>query len=385
MAQEFGLIVVIIAMMLGLTAYTHLKGGPISKVEIVQVPTGATASTPAENGDFSITAQGKTTAYKAADGFELRGSSAAPIVRRTSEVNKFLNSENIMSVLTSASFIAVMAVGMTGIIVMGGIDLSVGSIYALAAICGAMAIQRFAPGTDAEPASLLATLPIALVVCCGAGAICGLINGMATVGLKVHPFIITLGGMAVYRGIAFVSTDGQTIFGSPTLQAQAIKLDVAGLTPVPVIIMMLIAGAGVFVFSRTVFGRRVFAIGGNEVAAKYAGIPVGRVKIILFVLNGLLAGLGAMMYLGYYGAASSDAAKGYELNVIAAAVVGGASLSGGRGSALGAVLGAIVIQLIENSIVMIGISNQYKEIVIGLAIVTAVVVDQAKHRLGAKR
>jgi ribose/xylose/arabinose/galactoside ABC-type transport system permease subunit len=386
-AQEFGLAMVIVVMLLGLTAYTHFKDGPIRQLEVIALTPGSTVSAETDAG-FTITSpDGRSRQFTASDGYELRGSAQAPIVRRATSVNKFLNADNLISVMTATSFVAIMAVGMTAIIVLGGIDLSVGSIYALAAVLGAMAIQWVAPGDSGaiSSAPVLTALLVTTITCCGIGALCGLINGVATVGLGVHPFIITLGGMAIYRGIAFVTTKGQTISGAESLQSGAFKATYFGVTPVPLILMVIIAAIGVFVFSQTVFGRRIFAIGGNEVAAKYAGVPVGRIKIICFTLCGLLAGLSAMMYLGYYGAASSAAGQGYELNVIAAAVVGGASLSGGRGSALGAVLGAVIIQLIDNSILMIGVPQQYKDIVIGLAIVIAVVIDQTKNRVGARK
>ncbi len=386
-AQEFGLAMVIVAMLIGLTLYTHLRYGPVQQKNLVQLVEGSRVASETESGFTLVEPSGKTREFAIADGYELKGSEQAPVVRRAVSINKFLNPDNLISVMTATSFIAIMAVGMTAIIVLGGIDLSVGSIYALAAVLGAMAIQWAAPGENGAISSIgvLPGLAVATLACCGIGAMCGLVNGVATVGLGVHPFIITLGGMAIYRGIAFVTTKGQTISGAESLQSGAFKATYWGVTPVPLILMALIAAIGVFIFAQTVFGRRVFAIGGNEVAARYAGVPVGRIKIICFTLSGLLAGLSAMMYLGYYGAASSDAGKGYELNVIAAAVVGGASLSGGRGSALGAVLGAIIIQLIDNSILMIGISQEYKDIVIGLAIVVAVVIDQTKNGLNKRK
>lgn len=372
-------------MVLGLALFTHFSFGPISKRDFIDQPAGSRVVDASPDGAaFAIETGGARAAYRAADGYSFREAGEKVILVRELQVNKFFNKENILSVLTAASFIAVMAVGMTGIIVMGGIDLSVGSIYALAAILGAKVLHALSSGAD-SPVPLLLSLPVGAVICVGVGALCGFINGSATVGLRVHPFIITLGGMAVYRGIAFVTTQGQSVGQFPESFVKGFfRLEVMGVSPVPMLIMLAVAGAGVFVLTRMVFGRRVFAIGGNEIAARYAGVPVGRVKIVMFTLCGALAGLSACMLLGYYGAGTSDAGKGYELNVIAAAVVGGASLSGGRGSALGAVLGAIVIQLIDNSILMIGIDQSYKEIVIGLAIVFAVVVDQAKHRLTAR-
>jgi ribose transport system permease protein len=167
---------------------------------------------------------------------------------------------------------------------------------------------------------------------------------------------------------------------SPSFQ-QFLTASTGGVTLVPVAIMLVVALLGMLVLAATVLGRQVYAIGGNEVAAKYAGIPVGRVKIIVYTLMGMAAGLAGFVYVGYYGAAEPNAGTGYELSVIAAAVIGGASLSGGRGSPVGAVLGAILVQLIDNSLVILDIDQSYKQIVIGGAIVAAVVLDQAKARL----
>jgi len=373
-AQESGLLVVIALMVIGLTIATP----SITRVERLQLPAAAQVSK--EGDTFVVKSAAGEQRYLEKDGYELL-ESAPPILKHTFEVNKFSNKENLVGVATSASFIAIMAVGMSGIIIMGGIDLSIGSVYALAAVFGAFVLQKMGVG-----APLATSLPAGLLVCCTIGAACGAINGAAIVGLRVHPFIITLGGMAVYRGVAFVMTQGQSIGDFPTSYTLGFfKHQFLGVNPVPMLFMLVAAVAGAAVLSGTVFGRRTFAIGGNEIAGRYAGVPVGRVKICLYAIGGLLAGVAAAMRLGYYGAVSSDAGTGYELDVIAAAVVGGASLSGGRGSAFGAMLGAVVIQLIENGIVVLNIDSSYKLIIVGLAIILAVVVDQAKHRLTARR
>lgn len=307
--------------------------------------------------------------------------------------NRFLNWGNLILLATSASFIAIMAVGMTAIIVLGGIDLSIGAIYALAGVAGAAALRELATSAGAEGVSVWLAVPGGMLLCCAIGAICGLVNGVASVGLRVHPFVITLGGMAVYRGIAFLISGGDSIGDLPPAFQETVRASYAGVNPVPMAVMVVVGAAGAFVFSKLVFGRRIFAIGGNETAAKYAGVPVGTTKVAVFTLAGLLAGLSAGLAMGYYGGASSEMGKGYELNVIAAAVVGGASLVGGRGSALGAVLGAIVIQLISNGFTLLQgkeilglvVRSEYEQIVVGLAIVLAVVVDQTKQRLFAKK
>jgi ribose transport system permease protein len=236
--------------------------------------------------------------------------------------------------------------------------------------------------TSVGGAGLLPSLAVCLATCCFTGAACGLLNGVMIVGLRVHPFIITLGTMAALRGLVAIPTQAQSVGSFPeSLTKGFFKLDVAGTNPVPPLIMLATAVVGALVMARTVLGRRVYAIGGNEVAAGYAGIPVGRVKIVVYTLMGALAGLSAAIYLGYLGAAETAAGSGYELKVIAATVIGGASLSGGRGTAAGAVLGAILVQLIENGIIILNINQNYNQIVIGGAIIVAVVLDQLKSRL----
>jgi ribose transport system permease protein len=473
-APESGLVLVIAAMMVLLTVFSGSR----------QVRDFVRSETPVveSGGSLSLTVDGKPRTLAASEGWTIRNDGQS--VERTRTTNKFLNLENLMQVLVFASFIAIMAVGITAVIIMSGIDLSIGSTYALAALLTAVvlrypfqeglpaltlggrgalwwiaivvgagafvmapwmrrsgALKRLLAGDDpSKPAGPVArSLPtalmwvglglvlaagwqaitrmhttglkvqagqvavstlstpgailLALVGCCGIGALCGWINGSMIVGLKVHPFIITLGTMAAYRGITALPTQAQSVANFPAgfQDAMLSKLSDLGLgadvTFVPILVMLAVCAAGVFVLSRTVLGRRVYAIGGNEVAASYAGIPVDLVKITVYTLMGALAGLSAFVYLGYFGGAEPAAGTGYELKAIAAAVIGGASLSGGRGSALGAVLGAILVQLIDNGMVMLNIDQSYNQVVLGAAIIAAVVLDQLKTRLtpGAKR
>lgn len=365
-----------------------LRAKMIDQPATIDLPKG-TAVKQLDTGGVSWTIDGRERSIPETNSPRVIELDASTRVVYRQQVNKFLNAQNLVGVLRDASFIAVMAVGMMGIIILGGIDLSIGSIYALAAVVGALVLQRLElgyPPTEGVPGSggapLLVALAVGVGMCCLVGALCGFINGAASVGLSVHPFIITLGGMGIYRGIAFITTKGQTVSDLPKSFGESFfRAKLGGQQPVPVIIMVLVAIAGAFALAATVFGRRTYAIGGNETAARYAGVPTGRIKIMWYTIAGALAGLSAAMYCGYYGAASTDAGQGYELSVIAAAVVGGASLSGGRGTALGAVLGAIVIQLINNAIAILDIDENYKQIIIGLAIVIAVVVDQTKSRV----
>jgi ribose/xylose/arabinose/galactoside ABC-type transport system permease subunit len=302
------------------------------------------------------------------------------------ERNKFLNAQNLAQLAKDSSFIAIMAVGATFVIVSGGIDLSVGAVFALASVLAAMVLRHFGPDGPMSDVSAWVSLPIGMLVCIGVATVCGLFNGGMIVALKVHPFIITLGTMAIFRGVAFVITKGQSIGGFPQAFREMVRWEVGdGLNLVPLAVMLLVAVVGGIYLSRLAAGRRIYAIGGNELASRYSGIRVASVKLSVFVIAGLTAGVAALLSLGYYGGATSGDAQGYELNVIAAAVVGGASLSGGKGSALGALLGALIIQMISSGIVILGIDQNYSQIIIGSVVILAVVFDQFNNWLGKRR
>jgi ribose transport system permease protein len=302
--------------------------------------------------------------------------------RATGEaVNNFWNSYTLIQTATDASFFAIMAIGATVVIISGGIDLSVGSIYALSGVTLGL-VLRGSGVTSPGAATLLG-----LLVCIGVGLACGILNGVLVVGLRVHPFIVTLGTMWILRGIAFVATRAQSILVVPALTS-VVKSSLGlggGLYPVPMLAMLIVTVLGVIYLTRTVMGRRVFAFGGNVEASRFAGLPLKRIQIGVFAVSGLTAGLAAFLGASFYGSASSGDAQGYELYVIASAVVGGASLIGGKGSALGATLGALLIVLIRQSIRTLHLDQNYEWIVIGCAIIVAVVIDQWSTRLTARR
>jgi ribose/xylose/arabinose/galactoside ABC-type transport system permease subunit len=296
------------------------------------------------------------------------------------KLNKFFNAETLTQIAKDTSFFAIMAVGMTVVIITAGIDLSVGSVYALAAVAGAIYMNQF--GSNGSPWAAC----VGVLVTIGVGVLCGFLNGMMTVGFNVHPFIITLGTMAIYRGIAFVSTNGQSIGDFPQSFRDFVRQGVIGdLSLVPLIVMVLVCVVGGIFLARMTIGRRIYAIGGNETASRYSGIRVGRIKLLAYMISGLTAGIGAVLALGYYGAGSSGDGQGYELTVIAAAVVGGASLVGGKGSALGAVLGAVILQMISTGMIILGIPQNYSQIVTGAVVITAVLLDQLNRWISDRR
>jgi ribose/xylose/arabinose/galactoside ABC-type transport system permease subunit len=297
------------------------------------------------------------------------------------DVNNFLNSYTLIQTATDASFFAIMAVGATIVIISGGIDLSVGSIYALAGVAMAMCLRAV------QPDGAAATVMLGFGVALGVGLACGLLNGVMVVGLKVHPFIITLGTMWILRGIAFVASNAESI-GVPAALTGLAKAPLGlapSLYPVPTLVMVAITLLGVVYLRETVMGRHVFAIGGNPEASRYSGLRLNRIQIGVFVISGLTAGIAAFMGASFYGSASCVDATGYELYVIASAVVGGASLSGGKGSAVNAMLGALLIVLIRQSIRTLHFDQNYEWIIIGCAIIIAVTLDQANARFTARR
>jgi ribose/xylose/arabinose/galactoside ABC-type transport system permease subunit len=315
-------------------------------------------------------------------GVALALTAGSHVDQRTGQViNNFYNLHTLLQTATDASFFAIMAVGATMVIVSGGIDLSVGSIYALAGVAAAMVLRAVAPEGG------VATLSLAIAVSLGVGLVCGVLNGLMVVVLGVHPFIITLGTMWIVRGIAFVASHAESILVPSTLTGVA-KASLglsASIYPVPLLVMLAVTIAGSVYLTRTVMGRHVFAVGGNAEASRFSGLHVSRIKVGVFVISGLTAGLAALLGAGFYGSASCADATGYELYVIASAVVGGASLSGGKGSAVSAMLGALLIVLIRQSIRTMRFDQNYEWIIIGCATILAVVLDQASGRAAVRR
>lgn len=345
--QELGLVVVVLV----LGAILALGGGTVERPKFERMPDGTRQRVRVTN----------------ATGEE---------VPATERVNKFLNPQNLAQLTKDTSFIAIMAVGMTLVIIAGQMDLSVGSVYALCSVLTGLLLRRYGPEGFHSGSPILGSL-LGISICLSIGALCGLLNGTMVTWLRVHPFIITLGTMAIFRGIAFVVTQGQSIGQFPAPLRDVVSWQAGGdLSLTPLIVTLGVTAVAAVYLTRTAPGRRIYAVGGNEQASRFSGIRVGPVKMGVFILSGVTAAIAALLQLGYYGAASSGDGQGYELNVIAAAVVGGASLTGGRGSAAGALLGALIIQMITSGIVILGIDQSYSQILIGAVVVAAVLLDQ---------
>ncbi|MDW5417835.1 ribose ABC transporter permease [Iodobacter sp. CM08] len=281
----------------------------------------------------------------------------------------FLTVNNLLNVLRQVSINALIAFGMTFVILLGGIDLSVGAVLALSSIAIA---SMMAAGMD----PILATL-------CGvlAGAALGAVNGLIISRGKVAPFIATLGTMTVFRGLALVASDGRPITGfNSDFFAMLGGGYIANLIPVPVITTTLAFVALWFVLKKTVFGRHVYAVGGNEEASLISGVKVNRVKLWVYTLSGGLSALAGIILTSRLNSAQPNAGMGYELDAIAAVVLGGTSLSGGRGWIVGTLIGAVLIGVLNNGLNLLSVSSFYQQVIKGSVILLAVLLDRSAKK-----
>jgi ribose transport system permease protein len=278
----------------------------------------------------------------------------------------FLTPFNLVSVLMSFSFIAIAALGALLVIITGGIDLSVGSVIGLSGMLAAFAIE----------AGLHPVIGIAVGIV--SGLIVGMVNGFFVVKFRIHSFIITLGTLQIARGITVGLTRGETITGFPDAFL-SFGNDSLLIFPAPVWIMLILVGVFSWLLTYTKFGRELLGIGGNQSAARLAGVPVNRNVMIAYVVASGMAALSGTLLIARLGAAVSNAGVGAELNVIAAVVIGGASLSGGKGTALGVMLGALLIGLVNNALVLLAVPTYWQQTFIGGVIVVAALIDRLRR------
>lgn len=278
----------------------------------------------------------------------------------------FLTVGNMMDVMRQVSINAVIAFGMTQVILLGGIDLSVGSILAVSSVLGAMTMKA---GYNAVLATLVAIL---------AGAILGWINGIVIAPGKVAPFIATLATMTLLRGVALVLSKGSPITG---FSSDFFSLLGGGyllrLIPIPVVCMLVMFAGFWFVLKKTVFGRHVYATGGNAEAARLSGVKTDRVQIIVYTVSGVMAAIAGVILTSRLNSAQPNAGVGYELDAIAAVVLGGTSLSGGRGWIFGTLVGALLIGVLNNGLNLLGVSAFYQQVFKGGVILLAVLLDRS--------
>lgn len=278
----------------------------------------------------------------------------------------FLTGPNLLNIGIQASTIAVLAFGMTFVIVAGGIDLSVGSVAALSAMISAFVYAS-------------AGLPgwIALAAGLATGAALGAISGAAIAFGRLPAFIATLAMLSIARGLTLVVSDGRPIATAP--EVSFLGSSVLGV-PVPIVVLAVAGLVAAFILNRTVVGRSMYAVGGNVEAARLSGIPVRRVLVTVFALSGVYAALAGMLLAGRLNSAQPQAAAGYELDAIAAVVIGGASLAGGVGKVSGTLVGALILAVIRNGLNLLNVSSFWQQVVIGLVIAVAVGIDVLRRK-----
>lgn len=286
---------------------------------------------------------------------------------------KFASRLNFTNILTQISINTVISVGMTFVILLGGIDLSVGSVLALATIVAGLTITN-----EALPVGL--AIFLAVVVSIITSSLCGLFNGFVSERWKIHSFIVTLGMLNIARGAALQISDSRTIFMFPDVFNRFGTLTILGL-PFIFILALALVIAGSFILRRSVFGRMIYAIGNNEEAVRLSGHNTAVYKIAAFVICGAMVGIAAIMYMLRLNIASPILGVGFELNAIAAVVIGGTSMSGGKGSLTGTFLGACIMGVLNNGLLLIGLGDFARQMVTGFIIVAAVVIDTYRAKL----
>src|SRR5499427_1287031 len=292
----------------------------------------------------------------------------------------FMTPRNLLNISKNFSFIALMSLGETLVIISGGIDLSVGSVCALSAVV-AMMLMRFFSATAASQVPG-ATLALAALLALALAALIGLVNGLLIARMRLSPFVTTLGMLSVARGMTYVLTQGRAQYPVGPDVALFTRFSNGAVLSLPtqLIYLLVLAVLMALALRSLVWGRHLYAVGGNAQAAALTGVRVPRVVISVYLLSGLAAGFSGVLIAGWLGAAPANLATGYELRVIAAAVIGGANLAGGVGGAAGAVLGAALIEVIRNGFVLIGANTYWEEVFVGVIIIIAVLIDQLRTR-----
>ncbi|MDW8104151.1 MAG: ABC transporter permease [Armatimonadota bacterium] len=298
------------------------------------------------------------------------------LTRQPGRPSPMLDPANLLATVRDMTVLATAALGSCVVIISGGIDLSVGSCIALTSVVIATAIVA---GYPPLVASLLGVLTAVAM---------GLLSATFITRARLPPFIATLGMMSIARGVAYLITKGATLpipdsgftreFGSGMVSMLGLGV------PVPVLLLLVCALLFHLLMTRTRWGRQVYALGGNEEAARLSGVPVARLKVSVYALGGLMAGLAGVIFTAYYGTGQSTAAMGWELDAIASVVIGGGSLSGGRGSIWGTCIGALLFQVLRSGLAMVGASD-YNQLIIGAVVIAVVAFDQlTSRRTGAR-
>jgi putative xylitol transport system permease protein len=291
--------------------------------------------------------------------------------------NVFLTAPNLMLILHQISINGILAIGMTFVIISAGIDLSVGSVLAFAGMVAA-SFATSSLGVTPWSGTYVIVVPVAAALL--AGAACGALNGWLIARFRIQAFVATLGMLLAARGFTMALADGNPISSlSPTLRWFGTG-EVLGVVPVPVMLFLAVFAVSWVILNKSIFGRYVYAVGGNEKSARTSGIKTAQVKILVYTLAGFLAGLAGIILTAKTGSAQTNAGSSYELDAIAAAVIGGASLTGGVGRLSGTLFGALIMGVMNNGLDILGVQSFYQLIIKGALIVTAVIIDPSRKQ-----
>jgi ribose transport system permease protein len=281
----------------------------------------------------------------------------------------FLTQRNLINILQQSSINACIAIGMTLVIISGGIDLSVGPAAALAAVLSATLLMAGYP------------VPMVIFTALIIGVSCGLLNGILIAYAGLQPFIVTLGTLSLFRALALIYTGGNPVLSLPSNYRQVFTSQILGL-PVPVIVVGVLAVLATVLLKKTPLGEYILAVGGNEEAARVSGVPIERTKVLTYMLSGGLASLAAVILMARLGAAEPTLGNLWELEAIAASAIGGASLMGGKGSIFGTILGAIVLGAMRNGLTLLNVQAFYQLLATGIIIILAMLVDRLARGRG---
>jgi ribose transport system permease protein len=285
----------------------------------------------------------------------------------------FLKADNLMNIARQSSINALLSLGMLLPILTAGIDLSVGSILAFAIISAGIVTVTWGMSPI-----------LGIIVCLGIGALAGWLNGILLTKLRLpHPFISTLGTMNIFRGLALIVTGASPIFGF-SYAMNYVGQENVGIIPVSFLLVIIVCIGFHIFLTRTSTGKYIYAIGGNKEAARLSGIPVDRMLILVYTISGFMASLGGLVLIGRTNSASPIAGLGYELDAIAAVIIGGASFFGGVGTVWGTLIGAMIIAVLRNGLNLLGTSSDLQTIIIGLVIIAAVYVDVLRRKSSKK-
>ncbi len=292
----------------------------------------------------------------------------AIIIFFSSMTGAFLTLNNFIVILRQVSIIGICAFGETFVVIAGGIDLSVGSTVALSGVIAASLVKF-----------LNVSIPVAFLAGIVAGSLCGLLNGTLATRAKIPPIIVTLGTLTIIRGLAFIIVGGHTVFGMP-VNYRVLGRNYIGFIPIPVLIMIIIFTLFFIILNKLSFGRYVYAIGSNEEAAVVSGVNVNKIKTVVFVLCGLMAGIGGAILSSRLDSGQAATAQGLELDVLTAVVLGGVSIAGGKGRLESVFVGVLIIGILANGMILLNIQHFYQLVIKGVVLLSAVGLDTLRKK-----